>query len=317
MALVFAELASHFPVAGSIYQWSKRLSHRTLGWFTGWFYFWAQVLTVTAVAVIVALRRRRSIGRGQEFLDCAVADPGAQHVHVHRDHDPRRRRRSSTPSACGCCRSSTTSAWRPRSWACSCSRWSCCSSPTTSRRTSCSRRSRPEDAQEREPAGHVRARHVHVDLHRLRLRHGRDASARRRSTPAARRRAASCPRSGCPASSASIFLLAVILAHPGHPGGDGRRPAGGFPIATTIIRTSTAELSPGSPFGEIYLVVILVSVFVCTLAIQGAATRMMFSMGRDRHLPLGSGWGHVNPTFRTPANAADRGRRPRGPPDPA
>ena len=27
----FAELASHFPVAGSIYQWSKRLSNRTLG----------------------------------------------------------------------------------------------------------------------------------------------------------------------------------------------------------------------------------------------------------------------------------------------
>ena len=53
VALVFAELASHFPVAGSIYQWSKRLSNRTLGWFTGWFYFWAQVVTVSAVAVIV------------------------------------------------------------------------------------------------------------------------------------------------------------------------------------------------------------------------------------------------------------------------
>src|SRR6266540_6057907 len=54
VALVFAELASHFPVAGSVYQWSKRLSNRTLGWFTGWFYFWAQVVTVSAVAVIVA-----------------------------------------------------------------------------------------------------------------------------------------------------------------------------------------------------------------------------------------------------------------------
>jgi amino acid transporter len=51
-------------------------------------------------------------------------------------------------------------------------------------------------------------------------------------------------------------------------------------------------------------VVILVSVFVCTLAIQGAATRMMFSMSRDRHLPLGAIWGRVNKTFRTPANAA-------------
>ncbi len=41
VALNFAELSSHFPVAGSIYQWSKRLSNKTLGWFTGWIYFWA------------------------------------------------------------------------------------------------------------------------------------------------------------------------------------------------------------------------------------------------------------------------------------
>src|SRR4051812_39020708 len=55
VALNFAELASHFPVAGSIYQWSKRLANRTLGWFTGWFYFWAGVVTVTAVAGTVPL----------------------------------------------------------------------------------------------------------------------------------------------------------------------------------------------------------------------------------------------------------------------
>ena len=55
VALNFAELSSHFPVAGSIYQWSKRLSNRTLGWFTGWIYFWAGVVTVTAVAVTVPL----------------------------------------------------------------------------------------------------------------------------------------------------------------------------------------------------------------------------------------------------------------------
>src|ERR1043165_2627750 len=55
VALNFAELASHFPVAGSIYQWSKRLANTTLGWFTGWIYFWAGVLTTTAVAVTVPL----------------------------------------------------------------------------------------------------------------------------------------------------------------------------------------------------------------------------------------------------------------------
>src|SRR6266516_2834975 len=55
VALNFAELSSHFPVAGSIYQWSKRLSNRTLGWFTGWIYFWAGVITVSAVAATVPL----------------------------------------------------------------------------------------------------------------------------------------------------------------------------------------------------------------------------------------------------------------------
>ena len=44
-----------------------------------------------------------------------------------------------------------------------------------------------------------------------------------------------------------------------------------------------------------YLFVILASVFVCTLAIQGAATRMMFSMSRDRHLPLGRALGPRQP----------------------
>src|SRR5258707_15059019 len=53
VALNFAELSSHFPIAGSIYQWSKRLSGHSLGWFTGWIYFFAGVLTVTAVAFTI------------------------------------------------------------------------------------------------------------------------------------------------------------------------------------------------------------------------------------------------------------------------
>src|SRR5579859_4421561 len=55
VALNFAELSSHFPIAGSIYQWSKRLSSPSLGWFTGWIYFFAGVLTITAVAYTVPI----------------------------------------------------------------------------------------------------------------------------------------------------------------------------------------------------------------------------------------------------------------------
>jgi amino acid transporter len=102
----------------------------------------------------------------------------------------------------------------------------------------------------------------------------------------------------------AVFLVAIILAIPSIPDAMKVGQAGGFPIATTITAVLTTELFAGITLGEVYLFVILASVFVCTLAIQGAATRMMFSMSRDRHLPGGAIWGHVNETFKTPANAA-------------
>src|SRR3954454_13706497 len=51
IALSFAELASHYPLAGSVYQWSKYLAKRPHAWFTSWMYLFAGMLTITAVAV--------------------------------------------------------------------------------------------------------------------------------------------------------------------------------------------------------------------------------------------------------------------------
>jgi urea carboxylase system permease len=55
IALSFAEVSSHFPVAGSVYQWAKFLSGKTQAWFNGWFYLFAGMLTITAVAVTLPL----------------------------------------------------------------------------------------------------------------------------------------------------------------------------------------------------------------------------------------------------------------------
>ena len=55
IALNFAEVSSHFPVAGSVFQWTKYLSSRTYSWFTGWIYLFAGVLTVTAVVATLPL----------------------------------------------------------------------------------------------------------------------------------------------------------------------------------------------------------------------------------------------------------------------
>jgi urea carboxylase system permease len=55
IAFNFAEVSSHFPVAGSVYQWTKYLSGRTYSWFTGWIYLFAGILTVAAVVATVPL----------------------------------------------------------------------------------------------------------------------------------------------------------------------------------------------------------------------------------------------------------------------
>ena len=49
VALVFGELASHYPVAGAIYQYSKFSVGPRYGWFVGWFYGIALLVTVAAV----------------------------------------------------------------------------------------------------------------------------------------------------------------------------------------------------------------------------------------------------------------------------
>ena len=49
VALVFGELASHYPVAGALYQYSKFSVGPSYGWFVGWFYGVALLITVAAV----------------------------------------------------------------------------------------------------------------------------------------------------------------------------------------------------------------------------------------------------------------------------
>ena len=51
VALCFAELAGQFPLAGSVYQWSKRIGSDALSWMTGWILIIGSIVTVAAVAV--------------------------------------------------------------------------------------------------------------------------------------------------------------------------------------------------------------------------------------------------------------------------
>src|SRR6476620_8440471 len=51
VALVFGELASHYPVAGALFQYSKFNVGAGYGWFVGWFYGIALLITVASVDI--------------------------------------------------------------------------------------------------------------------------------------------------------------------------------------------------------------------------------------------------------------------------
>jgi len=55
VALNFAEVSSHYPVAGSVFQWTKYMASRTYSWFTGWIYLFAGMLTVAAVVATLPI----------------------------------------------------------------------------------------------------------------------------------------------------------------------------------------------------------------------------------------------------------------------
>lgn len=51
VALVFAELAASWPLAGCIYQWSRRLASETVGWFAGWAMMVGYIVSVAAIGI--------------------------------------------------------------------------------------------------------------------------------------------------------------------------------------------------------------------------------------------------------------------------
>jgi urea carboxylase system permease len=55
VALSFAELAANFPVAGSIYNWGKKLAGATVAWLGGWMMLTASIVTIAAVALAYQL----------------------------------------------------------------------------------------------------------------------------------------------------------------------------------------------------------------------------------------------------------------------
>ncbi|HYM66404.1 MAG TPA: amino acid permease, partial [Patescibacteria group bacterium] len=55
IALTWAELSSHYPLEGGIYQWGKYLGGEGIGWMTGVFYLVAIILVMPAVGLVISI----------------------------------------------------------------------------------------------------------------------------------------------------------------------------------------------------------------------------------------------------------------------
>lgn len=297
VALNFAELASHFPVAGSIYQWSKRLSNKTLGWFTGWIYFWAGVLTTTAVAITVPL-----VMASIWNLDLTSASPiSALNLGVFLAMltlitttmiNAFGIRALSIINNLGVGAEIVGLVFfalillvffhhQPLSVL-------------------------TETAPNVTSSGGFPPIFLVGMFMSLFVVYGFDtAGTFGEETLDAGRQA---PRGVISAiwiagATGALFLLAIILSFKDVPAQilSAQQFAWGVGGSNPIGDTINANMGD---FGKVYLLVILAAVYVCTMAIQGATVRLMFSMGRDRRLPFGGVWGHVSPRFHTPTNAA-------------
>src|SRR6202521_705316 len=77
VALCFMELAAKYPIAGSVYNWSKLLGSRIVGWSSGWLMLTASIVTLSAVVLALQLNLPRLwsgfqiIGDGRVTYDFA------------------------------------------------------------------------------------------------------------------------------------------------------------------------------------------------------------------------------------------------------
>jgi urea carboxylase system permease len=300
VALNFAELSSHFPIAGSIYQWSKRLSGFTLGWFTGWFYFFAGVLTITAVAftvpipllaifpgipaTILGMPNAVFIALVSIVVGTIINVAGVRVMSIINNigvvaeiigmfvfalvlliffnHQPLSF--LFTPSNVS-----------PESLGGPGAQWT-------------------------PPLGDAYigafAAAMFMSLFVI---YGFDtAGTLGEETNDPQRNA---PRGvlwaiGLSAIAGILFLGGTILSI--NKLSDIEAVASGANFTQTL--PTIIQQALGTSWGNVYLGVVLIAVCVCTLAIQSATIRLMFSMGRDGRLPFGKIWGTVNPTFRTP-----------------
>lgn len=286
VAFCFMELAAKYPISGCIYQWSRRLSTPTLGWFAGWTMLIAQIVTVSAAAIalqVVLPTLWSSFQLVGSDPSLASSDGATNAVLlgvilitfttiINAIGVQLMSRINVIGVTCELIGVVAlvlllfTHAERGPS--------------AVLHQTGAA------------PGGYFSA-FIISSLMAAYVMVGFDSAGElseetkdpRRTAPRAILRALTASGVG-----GALLLLAAILAAPSLT--DGQLATGGLPYVLTS--------SLGDTVGKVFLADVTIAICVCTLAIQTAATRMMFSMSRDRVLPGHGVLGRVSPVTGTP-----------------
>jgi len=70
--LAFAEVSSQYPLAGGIYQWAKRLVGPRYAWMAGWMYTWALLITIASVAYPIATYAGPLFGYAPDHVNTVI-----------------------------------------------------------------------------------------------------------------------------------------------------------------------------------------------------------------------------------------------------
>ena len=286
VALCFAELAARYPISGCIYQWATRLGGSLWGWMAGWLMLVAQVVTVAAAAIAMQIVLP-SIWSGFELVDNPTENAvilGSILLAVTTTITAVGIRAMSLINSVGVtcelvgvallCVALFSKAKR---------------GPGVVLHTGSG-------------VGHgsgylwsfiisgLMAAYVMVGFDSA-GELSEETKNPRRTAPRTIIRALTISGIG-----GALMLIATLMAAPSVTDGSLGDPTKGLPYVLT------SRL--GSTLGRIFLIDVAIAITVCTLAIQTATTRMMFSMARDRVLPFSRALGTVNKRTGTPIRPA-------------
>lgn len=287
VALCFAELAGRYPVAGSVYNWSKRLASPMTAWLAGWMMFTASIVTLTAVVLAYQITLPQIwdgfqlVGDGTGDTDFAVSAViwGAVLIAFTTAINALGVKLMSQINSTGVFIELIAAVLLIIALAIN-----IVNPPTVLFDT--------QGLGEGTDLGYGGAFLV-AALASAYVMYGFDtASSLGEETVDPRRTAPTAILRAVVASFVigGLILLFAILAAP-----DLSDPAIGTDGLQYIV---LAVL--GGPIGTIFLITVVIAVTVCALAVHTAGIRLMFAMARDNALPAGSRLARIDPKRKTP-----------------